>query len=175
MNWIFSMTQLYKLSFGHQIDMSSKDFIHLLKNTSHLHSLTAPYHILTALTNQWRNKIICELLSHKIRSLKICSDGCFPISIRDYVKVDELLPIIRVFSERCQNLNIAVYSRNIVIGFILRTMRHLRSLRVRLKEHTDDLTITREWMVEQDIRFKNLDCSIVSNGNEYSFWFGCRR
>jgi hypothetical protein len=174
-DWIFSMKRICRLSFGHQTDMSSKDFIRLLKNTRCLHSLTVPHHILTSLTNQWRNKIICELLSRKIRSLKICSDSCFPVTIRGYVKVDQLLPIIRVFSEQCRNLNITVYSRNIVVGLILRNMRHLRSLKVRLKEHSDDLKITKEWLTEQDIAFKNLDCSIVSNGSEYSFWFGRRR
>ncbi|CAF2388431.1 unnamed protein product [Rotaria sp. Silwood2] len=175
MDWIFTMTHLCQLSLGHQFNMSSKDFIRLLKNTPYLRSLIVPYHILKLLTNEWKNKTLCELLSSKIRSLEICSDGCFLMNIHDYVKVDELLPIIRVFSKRCRNLNITVYSRNIVVGLILRTMRHLRSLKVCLQEHCVDRKITKEWLVEQDKTLKNLDCFIIENGNEYSFWFGRRQ
>ncbi|CAF0822933.1 unnamed protein product [Rotaria sp. Silwood1] len=175
MDWIFSMTHLCQLSLGHQFNMSSTDFICLLKNTPYLHSLIVPYRILKLLTNEWKNKVVCELLSRKIRSLEICSDGCFLMNIHDYVEVDELLPIVRVFSQRCRNLNITVYSRNIVVGLILRSMRHLRSLKVCLQEHNVDRKITKEWLVEQDITLKNLDCCIVENGNEYSFWFGRRQ
>jgi hypothetical protein len=171
LDWIYSMTHLCQISFQNQIDMSPKNFIRLLKSTPYLHSLIAPYYILKLLTNQWKNKIVCELLSRKIQSLKICSDSCF----RDYVKVDELVHIVRIFNERCQHLNITVYSRNIVAGLILRNMQHLRSLIVRLKEHGDDLMITKKWLIEQNIVYKQLDCSIVVDGNEYSFWFGRRR
>jgi hypothetical protein len=57
----------------------------------------------------------------------------------------------------------------------LRTMGHLRSLKVRLKEHSDDLKITREWLIKQNIMYENLDCSIVADENEYSFWMSRRR
>ncbi len=170
-DWIFSMNQLCQLSFDNQIDLSPKNFIRLLKTSPHLHSLIVPYYTLKFLTNQWKNQIVCELLSRKIQSLKISSDGYF----RDYVKVDELVHIVRVFSRRCQHLNITVYSRNILVGLILRSMRHLRSLIVRLKEHGDDLMITKKWLIEQNIAYKQLDYSIVVDGNEYSFWFGRRR
>ncbi len=103
--------------------------------------------------------------------MNISSDGGF----RDYVKVDELVHIVRIFHERCQHLNVTVYSRNMVAGLILRNMRQLRSLKVRLKEHGNDLMITKKWLIEQNIAYKNLDCSIVVDENEYSFWFGRRR
>ncbi len=170
-DWIYSMTQISRISFQNQIDMSSKDFIRLLKTSPCLHSLTVPYYLLKLFTNQWKNNIACELLSRKIQSLKICSDGCS----RDYVRVDELIHIVRVFNQRCYHLNITVYSRNIVAGLILRSMRHLRSFIVRLKEHGDDLMITKKWLIEQNIAYKHLDYSIVVDGNEYSFWFGRRR
>ena len=173
-DWIFSMTGIYQLTLGHQIDLSPKEFVRLLQCTPHLQSLIVSYHTLKLLTNQWKNKIVCELLSRKIRSLKISTGDCVPVNMYDYIKVDELLPIVRVFGERCQYLSVAVYSRNIVAGLILRTMGHLRSLKVRLKEHSDDLKITKEWLIEQNIIFNKLDCSIVADENEYSFWLGCR-
>ena len=76
--------------------------------------MSAPYHILTSLTRQWKNKTICGLLSHKIRSLKISSDSCFLTTAGDYVRVDELLPILRVFGERCQHLTITGLIREIL-------------------------------------------------------------
>jgi hypothetical protein len=172
--WLFAMTQLRQISLGNQIDMSPNDFMRLLKNTPHLDSVIASYHTLKLLTNQWKSKIVCEQLSRQIRSLKIYSNECFSMNCRDYVKVDELLPIVRVFGQRCQHLTVAVYSRNVVAGLILRNMRHLRGLKVHLKEH-GDLKITKAWLEEQDIIFKHLDCSIVMDGNEYLFWFGHRR
>ena len=54
-------------------------------------------------------------------------------------------------------------------------MRHLRSLKVHLIEHNDHLKITRDWLTEQDVTYKKLDFSIVSNEKECSFWFGHRR
>jgi hypothetical protein len=171
MDWIFSITGLRQISFANQIDMSPREFIRLLKNTPHLHSLNAPYYILKLFTDQWKNKIACALLSRKIQSLNISSDGGF----RDYVKVDELVHIVRIFHERCQHLNVTVYSRNMVAGLILRNMQQLRSLKVRLKEHGNDFMITKKWLIEQNIAYKNLDCSIVVDENEYSFWFGRRR
>lgn len=170
-DWIYSMNKLCEISLQNQIDISPKDFIRLLKNTPHLRTLTASYNILKISTNHWKNRIACDLLSRKIQTLKIPSDSCS----RDYVKVDELLHIVRVFNERCQHLNITVYSRNIVAGFILKNMPHLRSFIVRLKEHGNDMMITKEWLIEQNILYKHLNYSIVADGNEYSFWFGRRR
>jgi hypothetical protein len=170
-DWIYSMTHISRISFQNHIDMSPNNFIRLLKTAHCLHSLTVPYYLLKLFTNQWKNKIACELLSCKIQSLKICSDGCS----RDYVKVDELVHIVQVFNQRCYHLNITVYSRNLVAGLILRSMKHLRSLIVRLKEHGNDLMITKKWLIEQNIAYKHLDYSIVVDGNEYSFWFGRRR
>jgi hypothetical protein len=54
-------------------------------------------------------------------------------------------------------------------------MWHLRSLKVRLKEHGNDQMITKKWLIEQNIPHKHRDCSIVVDENEYSFWFGRRR
>jgi hypothetical protein len=169
-DWLFSMTRLCQLSLGSQINMSHKEFTRLLKNTPYLNSLIVSYNMLLLLTNHWTNKIVCELLSHKIRSLKLYSDDVLPSSVHNYVKVDELLHIVRVFGKRCQNLTVSVYSRNIVAGLILRSMRRLRSLKVRLNEH-GEMKITKEWLKEQDVTQKNVDCSIVADGNEYSFWF----
>ncbi|CAF1989979.1 unnamed protein product [Rotaria magnacalcarata] len=174
-DWILSMRKLYKLSLGYQFNMSSNNFMQLLKHTPCLCSLAVSCHTLKLLTDQWKHKAICDLLSHKIRSLEISSNSCFPMNSSDYVEVNDLLPIVRIFNERCRYLNIIVYSRNLVSGLILRIMRHLRSLKVRLEEHNDDRKITKEWLAQQDITFKNLDCSIVQNGNEYSFWFGRRK
>lgn len=168
---IYTLTQLRQISFQNQTDISSKDFIHLLKNTPYLDTLSASYYILKKSTNNWKNKIISSLLSRKIQSLKLLSDNRFC----DYVKVDELLHIIRVFNERCRHLNVTVYSRNIVAGFILTSMLHLRSFIVRLKEHRDDMMITKKWLIEQNMTYKQLDFSITVDGNEYSFWFGRRR
>jgi hypothetical protein len=170
-DWMYSMPHLRQLSFENHIDMSPKNFIRLLQNAPHLHSLTISYHSLEIFTDQWKNRKACMLLSLKIQLLKICSSGCF----RNYVKVDELVHIVRIFHKRCQHFNVAVHSRNIVAGLILRSMRHLRSLKVRLKEDGNDRMITKKWLIEQNIAYKNLDCSIVVDGNEYSFWFGHRR
>ncbi len=172
-DWIFSMSRLRQLSLSSQIDISPTDFARLLKNTPLLRSLIASYNTLKFLTNYWKNKLVCDQLSHKIRSLKLCSDNYLSSTTQEYIKVDELLHIVRVFGKRCQHLTIAVYSRNIVAGLILRTMRHLHSLKVTLKEH-GNLTITKDWLKEQDISLKKLDCSIVMDGDEYSFWFDKR-
>ncbi|CAF3426999.1 unnamed protein product [Rotaria socialis] len=174
-DWIFSMKKLYKLSLGYQFNMSSNDLMQLLKHTPCLSSLTVSCHTLKFLTDQWKHNAICDLLSRKIRSLEISSDNCFSTNSSDYVDVHDLLPIVRIFNKRCRYLSIIVYSRNIVSGFILRVMRHLRSLKVCLQEHNDDQKITKEWLAQQDIALKNLDYSIVQNGNEYSFWFGRRK
>jgi len=173
--WVFSMTGIYQLTLGHQINISPEEFIRLLKCNPHLQSLIVSYPTLKLLTNKWENKKVCELLSRKIRSLKISSSDCSPVHMYDYVKVDDLLRIVQVFSRSCQHLNVTVYSRNIVAGLILRTMGHLRSLKVRLKEHNDDLKITREWLIKQNVMYENLDCSIVADENEYSFWMSRRR
>ncbi len=172
-DWIFSMTHLRQLSLGSQINMPSKDFASLLKNLPYLNSLIASYHTLKFLTNYWKNKTVCEQLSHKIRSLNVCLDEYLSSHVQGYVKVDELLPIVHVFGERCQHLTVPVYSRNVVAGLILRTMRHLHSLKVLLREH-GDLKITKDWLKEQDVTLKDLDCSIIMDGNEYSFWFDNR-
>lgn len=174
-DWLFSITRLYQLTLGNQIDIQPKAFIRLLQCTPRLQSLIVSNHTLKLLSNDWKDKMVCELLSRKIRSLKISSGDCFSVNLKDYVKVDELLPIVRVFSGCCRYLSIAVYSRNIVAGLILRTMVHLRSLKVRLIEHNDDLRITREWLIQQNIMFNNLDCSIIVDENEYSFWLSRRR
>jgi hypothetical protein len=172
-DWLFTMTYVRQLSFGSQIEMSPKDFARLLKNLPCLNSLIAPYNTLKILTNYWKNKIVCEQLSQKIRSLNVCLDEYLPFKVQDYVKVDELLPIVRVFGKRCQHLTVTVYSRNIVAGLILRSMRRLRSLKVLLREH-GNLKITKDWLREQDVTLKDLDCSIIIDGNEYSFWFDNR-
>ncbi|CAF3639660.1 unnamed protein product [Adineta steineri] len=166
--WIFSFTRIYQLTLGNQINISSEDFTRLLKYSPYLKSLVASYYTLQLITNQWNDKIICELLSRKIRSLKISSDNC----LDEYMKVHELLPITRVFHKGCYHLNVSVYSRNIVAGLILRSMGHLRSLKVRLKEHTNDMKVTKEWLIKQNTKFEKLDCFITIDGNEYSFWFG---
>jgi hypothetical protein len=172
-DWLFTMTHLRQLSLGSGIGMQSKDFARLLKNLPCLNSLVASYNTLKCLTNYWKNKLVCEQLSYKIRSLNVCLDEYLSSRTQDYVKVDELLPIVRVFGKRCQHFTVTVYSRNIVVGLILRTMRRLRSLKVLLKEH-GDFKITKNWLKEQNATLKDLDCSIIMDGNEYSFWFDNR-
>ncbi|CAF0865006.1 unnamed protein product [Adineta steineri] len=168
--WIFSMTQIRQLSLGSQIDMSSKEFACLLKNTPYLESLNASYHTLNYLTTDWQNKVICRLLSCKILSLNLCFDEYLSPHTQNYVNVYEVLSIVRVFGKRCQHLTVSVYNRNVVAGLILRTMKHLHSLKVYLKEH-DDLKINKEWLKTQNITF---DCFINVNNNEYTFWFNNR-
>lgn len=173
--WLFSMKELSKLTLGHQFNMSSKDFFHLLKNASFLRSLVLSYHTLKLVTNEWKEKAICKLLSQKIHSLELSTDECFPVSIYEYINIYDLLPIVRIFGERCRYLTINVYSRNIVSGFLLPNFQNLRSLKVYLQDHDDHREITKEWLVEQNSKLEQLDYSIVQNGNEYSFWLGRRK
>ena len=170
MNWIYSMNHLRQISLENHIKMSSNDFIRLMTNAHHLDSLIIPYYTLASLTNQWKNHQACLLLSQRIRSLNIHSStpSC------DYIKVDELVHLVRVFRHRCQHFHISIYSRNILAGFILKNMRYLRSLHVRLQEHSNEMMITKQWLIEQNSDYQKLDCHIVVNGNEYAFWFGSR-
>ena len=115
----------------------------------------------------------CQLLSQKIRSLNLCFNEYASLCTQDYVKVDELVHIVRIFSRRCQHLTVVIYSRNLEAGFLLRTMRHLRSLKVVLVEH-DHYNITNDWLQTQDTTFKDLDYSIIIDNNEYCFWFDHR-
>ncbi len=172
-DWLFSMNHLRQLSLGSYIDITSKDFTCLLKNLPRLNSLIVSYPTLKCLTNYWKNKTVCEQLSCKIQSLNLYSNEYVSFQNQDYVKVDELVHIVRIFGRRCQHLTITVYSRNVVAGLLLRTMQRLRSLKVILKEH-DNLRITKSWLREQDVTLKDLDYSIIMNENEYSFWFDNR-
>jgi hypothetical protein len=172
-DWLFSMNHLRQLSLGSRINMTPKDFARLLKNLPWLNSLIASYPTLKRLTNYWKNTIVCEQLSYKIQSLNLCSIEYALSHIQDYVRVDELVHIVRIFGRRCQHLTITVYSRNVVAGLILRSMTRLRSLKVILKEH-DNMKITKDWLKEQDVTLKDLDYSVIINDNEYSFWFDNR-
>jgi hypothetical protein len=172
-DWLFSMNHLRQLSLGSHIDIPPKDFARLLKNLPQLNSLIASYQTLKCITNYWKNKIACEQLSYKIQSLNLCSNEYVSFHTQDYIKVDELVHIVRIFGRRCQHLTIIVYSRNVLAGLLLRTMKRLRSLKVILKEH-ENLKITKDWLREQDITLKDLDYSVIMNENEYSFWFDNR-
>jgi hypothetical protein len=172
-DWLFSMNHLRQLSLGSRVNMTPKDFARLLKNLPWLNSLIASYPTLKRLTNYWKNTIVCEQLSYKIQSLNLCSIEYALSHIQDYVRVDELVHIVRIFGRRCQHLTITVYSRNVVAGLILRSMTRLRSLKVILKEH-DNMKITKDWLKEQDVTLKDLDYSVIINDNEYSFWFDNR-
>ncbi|CAF1512371.1 unnamed protein product [Adineta ricciae] len=154
-NWILKIRRLTQLTLGHQ-------------------SLATPYQVLCSITNRWKHKLICDILSRKIRSLKLTSSDCFSVNLKNYIKVDQLLNIIRVFSRHCEHLSIAVYSRNIVAGLILRCMNQLRSLKVYVQEHGHNMHISKQWLTDQNSDFHNLDYYLVSNGHEYSFWFGRR-
>lgn len=169
MDWIYSMNHLRQLSLDNHITVSAQDFIRLMTNARHLDSLIIPYHTLASLTNQWRHHQACRLLSQRIRSLNI------PLStpLNDYIKVEELVHLIRVFRHRCQHLNISIYSRNLLAGFILKNMKYLRSLHVRFQEYGNDMMISQQWLIEQNSDYQKLDCHIVTNGNEYTFWFAC--
>ena len=170
MDWICSMKHLRQLSLENYVEMSTNNFIRLLENAIHLQSLIVPSHTLQSLTNQWNSSQACLLLSHKIRSLNIL----YSTSLSDYVRVDELTHLIRIFRRRCQHLSISVYSRNILAGFLLANMQHLRSLHVRLIEHNNDMIITKEWLCKQNIGYDKLDYHMVVNDNKYSFWFANR-
>ena len=171
MDWIYSLTHLRQLSLGNHLNMSPQQFLCLLQNTRYLNQLNISYSILQRITYNWRSKIICNLLTQRIHSLTIPSDS----SNEDYIKVDELVHIVRVFYERCRYLNLAVRSRNLVAGFILRKMNQLRSLTVRLKEYGPNLMITRQWLNQQNKFYEKLNYSLLADENLYSFWFGCRR
>ncbi|UJR10299.1 hypothetical protein I4U23_014505 [Adineta vaga] len=170
-DWIYAIPKLCQLTVGDQMNISDNEFLRILKSFPCLKSLITSYQKLNDLTNQWKNKSICNLLSQKIRSLKLSTDGCRTMNLDDYIKVDELLPLVKVFSRHCEHLNLAVYSRNIVAGLLLRCMNELQSLKVRLKEHGNDLQITKQWLIEQNNEYKKLNYSLVANGQEYSFWF----
>lgn len=172
-DWIFSMNYLRQLSLDHRINMTPKDFSRLLTNLPWLNSLIASYHTLKCLTNCWKNKLVCEQLSYKIRSLNVCSNEYGLFLIQNYVRVDELVHIVRIFGRRCQHLTVTVYSRNVVAGLLLRAMKRLCSLKVILTEH-DNMNITKDWLSAQDVALKDLDYSFIVNGNEYSFWFDNR-
>lgn len=170
MNWIYSLKHLRQLSLENHIDISTNDFIRLLENAVHLHSLIVPYYTLQSLTDQWKSVRACHLLSERIRSLKIP----YSVSFCDYVKVDEVTHLVRIFSRRCQHIYLSVYSRNIIAGYLLVNMGHLRSLHVRLIEHNNDMNITQQWLNEQNLGYENLDYQMIVNENKYSFWFANR-
>ncbi|UJR35688.1 hypothetical protein I4U23_028437 [Adineta vaga] len=149
-DWLFSMNYTRQLSICSQTDLSSKDFYHLIETMSCLDSLNIPFTILVNLTDHWKNDLICNQLSLKIRSLNLCYNEDHSSPIPDYVNREQFLQFFDIFHMKCEHLTIGLFSKEMITDLILPHMINLQSLHIYLKKSSSSIN-TNNWLQEKNI------------------------
>lgn len=167
--WAHALTKLRHITIGDGAALSTEDFNILLDTAPHLYSLAVKKSTLKLLTNNWTDICICRHLSRKIRSLTLTFNP-HQNSIQYFEKY-ELEKVLPIFSSQCQHLSLTVQSHRNTIDLILCKMQHLTSLHVHiLREKV--LSITIEWLEQQQTRFNRTNCIIRNVRQDYYFWLG---
>ncbi|CAF4066640.1 unnamed protein product [Rotaria sordida] len=165
--WMHVLSKLQHLEMNCPITMTPENFLHILKNAPHLHSLVVEKRIIQIATEHWNNVSICDYLSRKIIALKLC--GRYARS--QYMNNHEIQQIIRIFSSKCQHLSLCIQSPNDTIGFILENMSQLQSLHVNISGKIKPL-IDMAWLQKEQTIFNSSNCIILSNEDNHYFWLG---
>ena len=125
--WLPILTHLRHLSIGFGIQMNADSVRQLLEYTANLYHLTIQIDSLIFLTDEWKNQIICNLLSSKIQRLDLNPQNQ---SFSNPITSKDLQHIVRIFGVNCKHLTIYLESYQLIETFILPNMTNLRSLNV---------------------------------------------
>ncbi|CAF3381864.1 unnamed protein product [Rotaria socialis] len=165
--WMHVLNKLQHLEMHFLTAMPPNNFLHILKNAPHLRSLVTEKRILQIATEHWNNISICDHLSCKIISLKLCGRH----ARTQYINKHATQQIIRIFSSKCQHLSLCIQSSDNTIGFILENMPQLQSLHVNIYGKIKSL-IDMTWLQKEQTIFNSSNCIILSNGDDHYFWLG---
>lgn len=156
--WIPKLTILRHLDIQFGTKMSLKTFSLLLDNIRYLDSLTAEKSVLQTLTDNGKHILICNQLSHKIRSLKLYSISNISWKPSRY----ELYEILQPFIIKCEHLSLNALLSCETIAFILRIFRQLQSLHVIITRE-DRSKMNNKWLEQQTTELTHLDHFISNN------------
>jgi hypothetical protein len=165
--WMHILTKLCHLEIKYCEKMSSKNFSFLLDNLPHLNSLTAENDVLQIVTENWKNIIICNQLSHKIRSLKLYSTCHVLWKLNRY----ELNEILSSFAAKCEHLSLYAVLSIEAISLILRIFRELQSLHVLITKE-DRSKIDMKWLEQQTTKFNHPYSFVGHEKYHFYFWLG---
>ncbi len=154
-------TRFYRQRY--HTDVLSNNLFSLIKKMPRLYSLDIRMSDLEIVTNNFNDRLICEYLSEKIRSLKLHENG------EGKTKSYELNQIIRIFGARCQYLSINIPSPIDTILVLLQNMEQLHSLHLIIETKTNAEMI-KNWLLKQEIGLSLINCFIFNLYYNYYFW-----
>lgn len=157
-----SNTRLYRQR--RHVDVLSNNLFSLIKKMPRLYSLNIRMNDLRIVTNEFTDRIICDHLTEKIRSLKLHQNE----ERRRYdFSEHELNQIIRIFGTECQYLSISIPSSINTIVTLLQNMQELYSLHLMIETKTNAEMI-KNGLLKHGLDLSN--CFIYNLHSDYYFW-----
>ncbi len=170
-SWHFLLNNLRHLELRTSLHISSTDFAHFLTNTPRLHSLTVPIMILSNITDNFSNLVVCDQLSNRIESLTI-SDYNSVEGRLGHVAIEDLPSLVRIFGKTCKYLALGLVAHPQTVITTLQTMRQLCSLHIycRLQCHGSRDIATR-WLKLMRENSDIADFMYISDDYNFYVWF----